>query len=122
MTDFPPEPIEFPLGVVRHDQALLLKGVRRVATAAAPMFREQRYRRGFQRLAARKSRLRPPPTWEQAIESARSALVTRGWLLPVYALAYLNVAAHRGIPLPAGDANRFNEFVPAALSSGHAGL
>jgi hypothetical protein len=115
MAGFPPEPIEFPLGVIRNDPKLLLKGVRRVATAAPAMFREDRYRGELRRIAARKSRLRPTPTWAQTLDSARSMLVFRGWLLPVYAVAYLNVARRRGIPLPFDDARLFDEFVPAEL-------
>ena len=114
LSAFPPPLIEFPLGVLRNDLKPLLKGVKVLGTR----FKGRWDQRKLQRTCD-KAMSNPAMKWvktrEKMLDMVRGDLISQRWLLSTFALAYLNVAAWRGMELPFGQPKLFSEWVPLSL-------
>jgi len=115
--DFPPPLIEFPLGVVRKDASLLLQGLKALNTRFKGRWDEKSWRQRYEKLLAKKSgrRFWQPPSWDEFLNQARKDLCSLHWLLSPFALAFLNVAAWRGMKSPFDQPKAFSEWVPLSL-------
>jgi hypothetical protein len=112
--DWPPELIEFPLGVLRQDPKLLAKGLRTLNTRFKGRWDQRRWRARFDKITAG-PRPRFRGTWEDMLKDVRRFLISMKWLLSPYALAFLNVAAWRGMTSPFDQPKLFSEWVPLSL-------
>lgn len=117
-TDFPPDRIELPLGVLRTDPALLATGMKRITTRFAGMWDVDRVRKWYdKRVVAAKSRGRAMPPFEKQLDLERANLIGLKWLLSTWALAFLSAARWRGITAPFDQAKLFSEWIPLELCS-----
>lgn len=112
--DWPPELIEFPLGVLRRDPKLLAKGLRTLNTRFKGRWDVRRWRARYEKLTSG-PRPRYRGTWDDMLNEVREFLISMKWLLSPYALALLNVAAWRGMASPFDQPKLFSEWVPLSL-------
>lgn len=54
-------------------------------------------------------------TREKMLDVLRGDLISQRWLISTFALAYLNVAAWRGMEPPFGQPQAFSEWVSLSL-------
>jgi hypothetical protein len=113
-SDWPPELIEFPLGVVNGDPKLLAKGLRKLKARFRSRWDQRRWRAKYRKLTSG-PRPRFRGSWEEMRDEARQFLISMNWLLSPYALAFLNVAAWRGVKSPFDQPELFSEWVPLSL-------
>lgn len=111
---FPPELIEFPLGVVRNDPKLLLKGVKALGTKFKGRWDEGKLQQRCDKYMSSHS-MRWVKTRDKMLNILRGDLVSQRWLISPFALAYLNVAVWRGMEPPFGQPKAFSEWVPLSL-------
>lgn len=121
LSAFPPPLIEFPLGVVRNDPKLLLKGVKALSTRFKGRWDERKLQQICDKAMSNPA-MRWVKTREKMLDMVRGDLISQRWLLSTFALAYLNVAAWRGMEPPFGKPEAFSEWVPLSLieSAGNA--
>jgi hypothetical protein len=112
--DWPPELVEFPRGVIKHDAALLAAGIRQLNTRMKGRWTIKQWRDRFERITAGK-RPRFKGTWDDMMKDVRQFLISMKWLTSPHALAYLNVAAWRGMKSPFDKPKLFSEWIPLAL-------
>jgi hypothetical protein len=116
--DWPPELIEFPIGVVKRDGRLLRKGLRTLNTRFKGRWNRQRWRARYEKMnSGPKPRYRG--TFEEMLPEVRQFLVSMNWLLSPYALAFLNIAAWRGMESPFDRPEMFSEWTPLSLCIAH---
>jgi hypothetical protein len=114
--DFPPERIELPLGVVRRDASLIFDAMKAIKTRFNGKWTPKKYEAYHARRVAdykRKPR-GPAPTWEESLQKVGKELISFGWGLSVWSLAFLNIAHWRGMTLD--NERAYSEWVPLALS------
>ena len=117
--DFPQELVEFPLGVVRNDPELLLKGLKTLNTRFKNKWDERHWRKRYEKLKSGEIRARAvPKTWEVMLVDVRDHLYTLHWLMSPIALAFLNIARWRGMESPFDKPKAFSEWIPLSLCSG----
>jgi hypothetical protein len=115
--DWPPELIEFPIGVVKRDERLLAKGLRTLNTRFAGQWNQQLWHARYKKLNSEpKPRYRR--TFEEMLHEVRRFLLSMNWLMSPYALAYLNIAAWRGMKSPFDRPEMFSEWIPLSLCVG----
>lgn len=114
LSAFPPPLIEFPLGVVRNDPKLLLKGVKAMSTRFKGRWDERKLQQICDKAMSNPA-MRWVRTREKMLDMVRGDLISQRWLLSTFALAYLNVAAWRGMEPPFGQPEAFSEWVPLSL-------
>jgi hypothetical protein len=114
--DFPPNRIEFPLGVVRRDASVILAAMKGIKTRFNGRWTPKKYEAFHAERVAdyKREPCGPAPTWEQSLAQAGKRLISFGWGLSVWALAYLNIAHWRGMTID--DERAFSEWVPRGLS------
>ena len=56
-------------------------------------------------------------TWEDMLNEVRSFLINMKWILSPFALAFLNIAAWRGMTSPFDQPELFSEWIPLSLAS-----
>jgi len=114
--DFPPQRIEFPLGVVKRDASVIVGAMKALKTRFNGKWTPKKYEAFHaRRLAEYKRKPRgPAPTWEQSLEKVGRELISFGWGLSVWALAFLNIAHWRGTTID--DERAYSEWIPLGLS------
>ena len=112
--DWPPELIEFPLGVLRRDPKLLAKGLRTLNARFKGRWDVRRWRARYEKITSG-PRPRYRGKWEDMLKDVRGFLISMKWILSPYALAFLNVAAWRGMTSPFDQPRLFSDWVPLSL-------
>jgi hypothetical protein len=107
-SDFPPERIEFPLGIVNKNVALILEGVKAVTARFKGMWDVKKYEKWHEKNA----RNRP---WKQTLDRTRRDLVGMKWVMSLWAVAFLNIAHWHGMDEVFADKSLFSEWVPIEL-------
>jgi hypothetical protein len=117
-SDFPPKLIELPLGVIGRDPAIILDGVRKIGTRFKGKWDLKKHREFYDK---RKPRNPGTPhrsgTWEQFLETTKQHLFGLHWIFSWWAIAWLQIARHRGLSEVFEPKNRkaFSEWVPFAM-------
>jgi hypothetical protein len=116
--DFPQQRIELPQGVVRRNSAKLRVGIKAINTRFNTKWDERPLRNRQERLAAqpRAAWAKKDFEWERFADRARSSLAGLRWLNSTWALAFLNIAAWRGITKIFDQPKLFSRWVPLDLA------
>jgi len=122
-TDFPPQLIEIPLGVIRRDPVMILEAVRKISTKFKGKWDVKKHRAWYdKRQPTNPARKHPNGTWEQCLARTKDTLVSRGWVFSWWAIAWLELARWRGLGEVFEPSHRkaFSEWVPiAVIDPGH---
>ncbi len=113
--DFPPQLIELPLGVIERDPARIVEGVRKIGTRFAAKWDPQKHRAYYdKRQPKAPGKRHPNGTWEQFMETTKGHLFGLHWVFSWWAVAWLQLARHRGLDEVFEPKNRkvFSEWVP----------
>jgi hypothetical protein len=116
--DFPPQLIELPLGVIRHDSGTILDAVRKIGTKIKGKWDLKKHRGWYdKRQPQNPGRRHPNGTWEQCLARTKDALLAHHWVFSWWAIAWLELARQRGLREVFAPKNRkaFSEWVPFAL-------
>jgi hypothetical protein len=116
--DFPPEVIEFPLGVIRNDPKTVLAGVKAVTTRFKGKWDLKKTRARYDKWAEKlgtKGRW-SAGTWDEVLDQTRKNFFSYNFVFSWWALAWLNVARWRGMDDVFRDPKAFSEWVPLSLA------
>jgi hypothetical protein len=116
--DFPPQMIELPQGVIDRDPAKIVEGVRKIGTKFAAKWDPQKHRAYYEKRQPKAPGKRHPNgTWEQFMETTKGHLFGLHWIFSWWAIAWLQIARHRGLSEVFEPKNRkaFSEWVPVAM-------
>jgi hypothetical protein len=116
MADFPPEMIEFPLGVINRDAEVIVQAIKKHSTTFKGKWDTRKHRAWYDKQLARHPRgFRNPGTWEQCQERTKDALFSHHWVFSWWAIAWLNIARWRGMDAVFENPKVFSEWVPREL-------
>ena len=113
--DFPPQLIELPQGVIERDPARIVEGVRKIGARFAAKWDPQKHRAYYEKRQPKvPGKRHPNGTWEQFMETTKGHLFGLHWILSWWAIAWLQLARHRGLAEVFEAKNRkvFSEWVP----------
>jgi hypothetical protein len=114
--DFPPERIEFPIGVACGDVKRLINGMKSINTRFRGIWNPKRVQDWYDKRQARLAeRGRAMLPFEKVLDGERSNLVGLRWLLSTWALAFLNIARWHGMKSPFDMPKLFSEWIPLEL-------
>jgi hypothetical protein len=116
--DFPPQLTELPLGVIARDPAQIAEGVRKIGVKFHAKWDPEKHRAYYEKRQPKApGKHHPNGTWEQFMETTKGHLFGLHWIFSWWAIAWLQVARHRGLSEVFEDKNRkaFSEWVPLAM-------
>ena len=93
---------------------MLSEGLRKLTVSIKSRWTIKRWRDRFERITAG-DRPKFRGNWDDMMKDVRHFLIHMKWLTSPYALAYLNVAAWRGMKSPFDKPKLFSEWIPLAL-------
>jgi hypothetical protein len=117
-TDFPPQMIELPQGVIGRDPALIVEGVRKIGTKFSAKWDPTKHRAYYdKRQPKAPGKRHPNGTWEQFMETTKGHLFGLHWIFSWWGIAWLQIARHRGLSevFEPKNAKVFSEWVPVAM-------
>jgi hypothetical protein len=113
--DFPPQFIEFPLGIIKSDPDMILSGLKKSNSRFRGKWDEKKWRAWYDEP---RNRHRRPDTWEECAKANKDALFNLRFFLNWWALAWLNIASWCGMDEVFKNARSFSPWVPIELAAG----
>jgi hypothetical protein len=114
-SDYPPQLIELPLGVIRRDAAMILQTVRSMGTKFKGKWDLKKHRAWYdKRQPKNPSRRHPEGTWEECLARTKDMLLAGHWVFSWWAIAWLAIARQRGMTeiFDPKHRNALSEWVP----------